>query len=101
MIVLLAVDIVTGMTQFLPEPLAFPRGELPVRPIKSLIDANSGLLSLQSSRFISSQFSTSDSLMNSSLLALLTPVDPVVAIGQSRCCTHSCSKYQTQCLSFH
>ena len=46
MVVLLAVDIVTGMTQFLPEPLAFFRSELPVSPIKSLIDANSGLLGL-------------------------------------------------------
>ena len=101
LVVLLAVNIVTGVTQFLPEPLAFSRAELSIGSIKSLIDANSGLFSFQPPRFMTSQLSTPDSLIDSRLLPLLNPVDPVVVTGECRCCTHNCSKYQTQCFAFH
>jgi hypothetical protein len=99
-VVFLAIDIPAGMTQLLVELFAFFQNEVTVGSSKSFIDQNSGLLGFQTPRFGSSQFAASDSLVNSSLLAMLDSVD---ASGSSQCGrrTHSYSNEQTQYSFLH
>jgi len=86
-IVLLAVDIAAGVTQFFVKPLTFFWSEPAVGSSESFIDSNSGLLRFKASRFGSRQFTTSDSLTDSKLLSMFNSID--------RLCTGDCW-YRTQ-----